>query len=147
MSKHERTGWRDEKISLRHRSWGFNCPAVDLDFLMVEYNLGKPAAIVEYKHDGAQMPSLKHPTYRALIDLANGYFPDGLPFIVAFYCNENWWFRVYPINTLAKKWFDEGEIMSEREYVTRLYKIRGWVVEQDVLINLSDYVPAHINDR
>lgn len=34
MTAQERTGWRDEEISARHRIWGVNCPAVDLDFLM-----------------------------------------------------------------------------------------------------------------
>jgi hypothetical protein len=38
--------WRDEAISQRHRLWGFNCPAVDIDFLMIEYDQGKPAACV-----------------------------------------------------------------------------------------------------
>ncbi len=34
--RQERTGWRDEKISQRHREWGYNCPAVDLDFEVVD---------------------------------------------------------------------------------------------------------------
>lgn len=50
MSAYERSGWRDMELSGRHRIWGFNCPAVDLDFLMVEYNLGIAIAVVEYKH-------------------------------------------------------------------------------------------------
>ena len=31
----ERTGWRDEKLSQRHRMWGWDCPAVDIDFLLL----------------------------------------------------------------------------------------------------------------
>ena len=46
----ERTGWRDEKISLRHRMWGFDCPAVDVDFVMVEFDRARVVAIVEYKN-------------------------------------------------------------------------------------------------
>lgn len=34
----ERNGWRDERISKRHRQWGRDCPAVDIDFLMLEYD-------------------------------------------------------------------------------------------------------------
>jgi hypothetical protein len=37
----ERNGWRDLEMSLRHKLWGFHCPAVDIDFLMVEYNRGQ----------------------------------------------------------------------------------------------------------
>ena len=76
--REERTGWRDARISARHRLWGFNCPSVDLDFLLVEYHLGKPVGLVEYKHYQAQEPNVIHPTYRALIDLADHYQPgDG----------------------------------------------------------------------
>ena len=32
----ERTGWRDEEISRRHRLWGVSCAATDIDFLLVE---------------------------------------------------------------------------------------------------------------
>ena len=62
----ERTGWRDQALSDRHREWGFNCPSVDLDFLMVEYNIGLPVALVEYKNERAWMPDFRHATYRAL---------------------------------------------------------------------------------
>ena len=87
----ERTEWRDLDLSKRHRAWGFNCPAVDLDFLMVEYNLGKAVAIVEYKHFRARWPNLQHPTYRALADLADNYngLAGGLPFFVVFYWPED----------------------------------------------------------
>ncbi len=101
MSSHERTGWRDKEISLRHRAWGFNCPAVDLDFLMVEYNLGKAVAMVEYKHFKACMPNLNHASYRAIMDVANNHNPDPLPFLLAFYWPEQWAFRAYPVNDQA----------------------------------------------
>lgn len=41
MSGPERTGWRDENLSRRHREWGFHCPAVDLGFLLIEYDTGE----------------------------------------------------------------------------------------------------------
>jgi len=34
MTAHERTGFRDEALSRRHREWGINCPAVDVDWLL-----------------------------------------------------------------------------------------------------------------
>ena len=46
--RQERTGWRDEALSKRHRDWGWDCPAIDIDFLMIEYDKGKSVALVEY---------------------------------------------------------------------------------------------------
>ena len=44
--RQERSGWRDMRLSERHRRWGWNCPAVDLDHLrslgipLVSHNMG-----------------------------------------------------------------------------------------------------------
>ena len=111
--RQERTGWRDESISARHRHWGFNCPAVDLDFLIVEYNVGKPVGLIEYKHNKARMPIIEHPTYRALSTLADGY-REPLPFLVAFYWPDIWAFRLLPINETAQEHFYSGETLCER---------------------------------
>lgn len=139
--RNERSGWRDMELSQRHRRWGFNCPAVDLDFLMVEYNTGKPAGLVEYKHYQAQKPNMQHPTYRALEYLANG---RDLPFLVAFYWPVIWAFRIIPVNQVAKLHFKENEELSEREFVERLYKIRSLVVEEYVLRNLNTQKPGGV---
>ena len=139
--REERTGWRDMELSLRHRDWGFNCPAVDLDFLMVEYNHGLPVAMVEYKHNKARMPNLQHPTYRAIADLANGYRDGGIPFIVAFYWPENWVFKVYPVNEIAKKTYRNGMKLSELRFVKSLYYLRGLTMESkvsEILNTLTD---------
>ena len=50
----ERTGWRDEELSQEHRKWGFDCPTVDIDFLMLEYDTGRASALVEYKNEHAK---------------------------------------------------------------------------------------------
>jgi len=67
----ERTGWRDQEISARHRMWGYDCPALDLDFLMLEYDQGKAAALVEFKNEKAMPIRMGHPSIRALIGLAD----------------------------------------------------------------------------
>ncbi len=81
MTSSERTGWRDREISSRHRRWGFHCPGVDLDFLLIEYHRAEPVAIIEYKHHRAARPDLSHPSYRALLALAERV--PKLPFLIA----------------------------------------------------------------
>ncbi len=134
----ERTGWRDQAISQRHRKWGVSCPAVDLDFLLVEYNLGAPIALVEYKHERAYLPDPRHATYRALRNLCDHYSPDPLPFLVAFYWPDCWAFRVHPMNDTAREGYAEEECMTEREYVARLYGLRKLAITRQVLSTLND---------
>jgi len=136
----ERKGWRDEEISKRHRDWGFNCPAVDLDFLMVEYNHGVPVAVIEYKYYPAANVDLNHATYRALRVLANNFShegTEGLPFLIARYWKNPWCFKVRPANFVAKQWFDDYEGLSEREFVRRLYRIRELECKQKTLRDLD----------
>jgi hypothetical protein len=136
--RQERTGWRDAALSLRHREWGFNCPAVDLDFLMVEYNIGKPVGLIEYKHNRARIPDLNHPTYRALTELAD---IAELPFILAFYWSGIWAFRVHPVNDVAKSRFRYQELLTEREFVTRLYELRRLVLNKHLEERLFNELP------
>ncbi len=137
MAAYERTGWRDKEISGRHRQWGFNCPAVDLDFLMVEYNMGAPVGLVEYKRCTARPPNLKHPTYRALKKLADS---AKVPFFIAFYYPDIWAFRIITVNECSKTWY-ENKTYTERQYVKILYDIRARCIEKDVFEKLNDLLP------
>lgn len=136
MSAHERTGWRDQEISARHRQWGMNCPAADLDFLMVEYNHGLPVALVEYKHHKVKFPiDLRHATYRAIRVLADG---AGLPFLLAFYWPETWAFYVVPVNDIARERIPSNrQRLSEQEFVRGLYRLRKLAIETRVIASLS----------
>lgn len=124
--RQERSGWRDEAISHRHREWGYNCPCVDLDFVVAEYNYGKPVAIVEYKNRHYNQANTSDPTYQALIDLANGYEGGALPFFIAVYDSEDWWFVVHPLNEAARKHYAHcvGEALNEQRFVKSLYLLR-----------------------
>lgn len=137
----ERTGWRDEGISKRHRTWGFNCPAVDLDFLVAEYNMGKPVALIEYKHHQAREPSLSHATYRALTALADGYNQTPLPFLVAFYWPDVWAFKVTPVNAAAQSAFAHNEALTEYEFVRRLYRLRRLALTRELEGRLNTELP------
>lgn len=136
--KPERTGWRDEKISLRHRLWGRDCPGVDIDFLLVEYNNAWPVALIEYKEHRAYPPKMST-NYTALSRLAGA---AGLPFFVAYYQASQWWFQLYPMNEIASEIIETGQIMSEQEYVLFLYDLRNKVIQDHVLRNLEMFKPT-----
>jgi hypothetical protein len=122
--RQERSGWRDDALSLRHRAWGACCPAVDLDFVLVEYIKSEPVAIVEYKWHRAKYVELEHPNLLALEKLCASY-PLPLPLFVSWYWKAPWAFCVAPINEAAKQRFTRFERLSEYDYVARLYDLRG----------------------
>lgn len=136
----ERTGWRDQQISERHRLYGWDCPGVDLDFLMLEFDTGKPSALVEYKAVGAAFPNLKHPSYCALRSLADS---SNIPLLVVFYDSSRWLYRVTPANRRALNFaaWPYTRWLSEREYVSLLYRIRGRAVPADVIAKLIEAQP------
>lgn len=120
--REERTGWRDLRISQQHRAWGLDCPATDIDLLMLEYDLGKARALVEYKHDRAPEVRLAHPSIRAITDLADR---AGLPAFVTRYADDfSWWYPT-PLNAEAKNLFSGGNHLTEEEWVELLYWCRG----------------------
>lgn len=125
----ERTGWRDEALSTRHRKWGFHCPAVDLDFLLNEYDEGHTVAIIEYKHECAQVQWSSHPSYRALVGLGNA---AGVPVFAARYAGDFSWFKVTPLNAAAKEYVHGPAKFTEIEYIELLYRIRGRDVPPEI---------------
>ena len=128
--KKERSGWRDLELSERHRRWGWNTPAVDLDFLFLEYDKGKAVALVEYKHERAAIQWASHPTYQAMIDLGTR---AGIPVFATRYPSDFSWWRVVPLNSFAKWWIAERAEMNERQWVSFLYRIRGYKAPAEIL--------------
>lgn len=118
----DRTKWRDQNLSQRHRQWGMGCPAIDIDFLLIEMDRAKVAAIVEYKGELAQPQLPSHPSYMALTDLGNR---AEVPIFGVRYAHDFSWFRVVPLNHYAKLKLPERKMMNERQYVTLLYNLRG----------------------
>jgi hypothetical protein len=129
----------DRALSDRHYLWGDDCPAVDLDFLLCEYNHGIAVSIVDYKHHQAK---LDNTNARTISTLSHLYGPDGrqLPFFIARYWDGVWAFKVKPVNDAAvettvrigqksgpddlPEWID----MSERQYVRFLMLMRKEVL-------------------
>ena len=131
--REERSGWRDEALSHRHRQWGWDCPMVDVDFLCIEYTAAIPKAIVEYKKVGAIEFSPKSASYLALRrtgDMAR------LPVFVVRYDGDLSEFFVAPINAFADAIVREPTVMDEAEYVIFLYGLRGAAVPDAVLSDI-----------
>lgn len=126
----------DRQLSERHMKWwGDNCPAVDLDFLMCEFNHAVPVALVDYKYFAAELGKTNERTYETLSGFYNKH-GDQLPFVVARYWPDTWAFKVLPVNAAAQQWFyerfdvshDDGHdwlALSEKDYVEALYALRG----------------------
>lgn len=131
MSQEERSGWRDEQISRRHRSWGFNVPAVDIDFLLAEYDNRRPVAIIDYKHYLNESWRCDRSNIEAL---SHFYAEDGsqLPFFVVRYKPSTvWQFKPHPVNTAGSAVADSfslgygNKVLMEPEYVAWMYRMRG----------------------
>lgn len=133
--KPERTGWRDQRLSLRHRQWGLDCPAADIDFLLAEYDHYQPVALIEYKHEFAAPAMTKDATRRVLANLGNA---AKLPAFGVRYADDLSWFRPVPLNDRAKQELPEVVRMSEKGFVTFLYRLRGRTIPAAIACTLSD---------
>ena len=122
MSSNERSGWRDEAISRKHREWGRDVPAVDIDFLMAEYDQAEPVAIIEYKQENAKPIPAKDANLRTIARLAD---KAGIPAFVVRYAEDLSWFKARALNDLGKQMQPAAATYSEAEYVKFLYEMRG----------------------
>lgn len=131
----ERSGWRDERISARHRTWGSWATAVDIDFVLIESTIdAEPKALIEYKDFHAT--SATHFQVRLLRNLANA---AGIPAFLALYWPDIWAFQVTPQNAHARTYLRSEQRMSERQYVALLRDVRG--VDAPLPSNLNDEMP------
>ena len=138
MSANERHGKRDEILSAKHRRWGYNVPAVDIDFLLIEYDQAKAQAVIEYRHANGIIR--QDTSIKAITDLADR---AGLPFFIVRYRYATddgtlWrnditidtpaFFQIFTCNQQAEQlWFtqDVDTWLTEDEFRVWLHKIRG----------------------
>jgi hypothetical protein len=125
----------DETVSHRHRHhYGYNCPAVDVDHLLIEYDHGRPVALIEHKRKSAPLVPSDHPSMQAIRAIADAY---GIPFLYARY-NERFTYRVTPMNDHAREYVPETATLSEQDYVSMLYRLRGRKLPEDVREHLEE---------
>lgn len=101
--------------------WGVDLPAVDIDFMLVEYHGYKPAALIEYKHWNAPKQKRSDNAFKPLVWLADG---RKIPCFAVRYNPDNWTFVVVPLNKRAEDFLERSE-MIEEDYIRLLYKLRG----------------------
>lgn len=123
--KKEITGWRDLALNDEHRKWGWNCPAVDLDHLFLEYDKGIPVAVMEYKRETAPLQYLTDPTYRAIIELTKR---GCIPFFVVRYAKDFSWWKVRQANEFAEKILPEIKIFTRKEWIQWMHQLRGYAL-------------------
>jgi hypothetical protein len=109
-------------LSRRHREWGIDCPAVDVDLLLVEFDHGRPSALIEYKHWRAALLERDHPSYKAIRALADG---SRIPFIAARYWPEHWTFEGQSMNSAGERLLPRRQRFDEIGWVRFLYRLRG----------------------
>jgi hypothetical protein len=146
MTSNEQHFKRDAWLSGRHRVWGSNVPAMDLDFILAEYDRCVPIALIDYKHERAtiNLESANSRTLTALGDMA------GIPAFIVQYGHSNqdgfWapvpehsvpWFQVIPLNSYAHTAGlpsnDNKTRLSELVFVSWLYELRGRKIPQGIV--------------
>ena len=131
-------------ISVRHREWGFDCPATNIDCVMCEYDHKIPQALIEFKGRSPQSGDKTSANSQTIINLAN---MADLPCFILYYNNSNWTFLILPLNKKAEQkyanWmksfvnFPESGWISEFAAVTFLYYLRNRLIPQDILEKLQ----------
>lgn len=106
---------------------------VDVDFLAVEFNHRRAYALIDYKHERAFDLRLDSANVAAMRDLGTR---AGVAAAVVRYWPGVWVFQPYPLNDVARSCFRTGELLSEREYVERLYAMRNSQIDAETLSGL-----------
>ena len=122
---------RDAHLSARHRTWGHDLPAVDIDFLLVEYFNREPYAIIDYRHENGRI-NLKSANSIVLQRLGDRAILPAWIVVYSYPMDETalwaepiegpWKFRPVPLNDLARK-YPSGQ-MIEADYVRWLETVR-----------------------
>lgn len=128
----ESTGWRDSWISDKHRSWGYDLPASDIDFMLLEYDNMKPITLVEHKTVGCWKQFGRETVLRWHAPVATLATMAGLPSYLCLYEKQPAAFYVLATNEIAERvpgrngsFGSEMIPMSERQYVAFLYHLRN----------------------
>ena len=147
MPNIERTGWRDQELSARHRKWGDRLYVVDVDFLMVEYCARRAGMMVDYKHHVARSSVDENTaSHQALAWLADG---RSIPFVICIYNLdiEEPLFEVLPVNQTAKDYFVEPYVLTEENWIHFQHHLRGLAQDEELKCILESIKKYGTQDR
>jgi len=148
MASNEQHFQRDSWLSQRHRTWGFNVPAMDIDFLMIEYDACTPVALIDYKHENATI-NLNSASAKTLGKLGN---MASIPAYIVVYGHDHYeknalwsapaqdathWFTVVPLNEIADAFKRNMNKMPELHYVSWLYELRNKTIPSNIAWHLG----------
>lgn len=122
----------DADVMARHRQWGVNVPAVDVDGVLVEYDMGVPCALIELKHEQAKPVRVSDPNIVALTTLASARSYE-IPMYVTRFRRDPWEFSVSPFNPSAERFLQGSRRFDERGYVHFLHAVRGRQASDEML--------------
>lgn len=132
--------YRDTWLSDRHRLWGFNCPAADVDFLLLEFNNERPVALIDYKESHHQEDYADSRSSRnALKLLADN---SKIPFLIVKYVTGGGTFQVLPQNEIGAVMCASNRTvlnpqLTEVQYVDFLYWLRGMQMPLEILEDIT----------
>lgn len=142
MSQHRRVSaqkqWEiDVAIKDRHRLWGFDVPAADIDWLVTEYCYRKAKALNEYKHAEAKRENTLGANLDSMVDLARSARKHA--YMTRWQSEPHWAFEVHSLQPGDRR----VRRMSERQYVEFMYQIRGVTrLAPQVLDRCDDHPPT-----
>ena len=120
MTIQQRSPFRHEDISLRHRQWG-PLGLCDIDaWYTLELRRKTPVALISYKRQGYKEASESEMTAEGFIALGKA---AQLPVFEVIYSVDMGTFIVDPKNARAKA-VHPGGVMDECAYVSLLYRLR-----------------------
>lgn len=128
MARRIDSGWRDEAVSRWHGERNYAFPLPGAPFPMVEYDRGRPLAVLSYQRRGERLPT--GPDVVASYDALGGLYgadSRALPFITVQYDPRNWAYRLLAHNKAGRNFLvsDTWVPLTEAQFLTVLYALRG----------------------
>lgn len=121
----ERSFYRDRSISIRRRIWG-PLSATDIDWLEYGKN-NQPVCLIEQKSEHSNYKRGNTSPMKALQNMAKLACLPLFGIVSQTHLN---WIKVFPLNDMAKNFLQKPEMMSEEQYVSFLYRLRGLQINE-----------------
>lgn len=139
-----------ESISPRHREWGNDCPATNIDCILAEYNHKQPVAFIEYKGRRPMLSDSSSANAQVMINLGDR---ANLPNYIVYYNNSDWTFSIAPGNKLSRDLlfkyadFQFNQTIDELRFVGFLYALRQERLPASIANKLNRFTEEAPHDQ